>query len=90
MADEILDISDDGSNDYMAVTRKDESEAWQLNGENIQRSRLRVETRKWLMAKMKPKVYGEKLDVTSDGEKVSGQIVGYVIPGATQPENSKE
>jgi hypothetical protein len=82
MADEILDIADDGSNDYMAITRKDESEAWQLNGEHIQRSRLRVDTRKWLMAKMKPKVYGDKLDVVSDGAKLeAGQIMGYVLPG---------
>lgn len=82
MADEILDIADDGSNDWMAITRKDESEAWQLNGEHVQRSRLRIDTRKFLMAKMKPKVYGEKLDITSDGEKMeAGQIVGYVLPG---------
>ncbi len=33
--------------------------------------RLQVETRKWLMAKMKPKKYGDKIDVTSDGEKIN-------------------
>jgi hypothetical protein len=77
MAEDILDIADDGSNDYMAITRKDESEAWQLNGEHLQRSRLRVETRKWLMAKMKPKKYGEKLDVVSDGEKLRQSVVIY-------------
>lgn len=71
MAEDILDIADDGSNDWMIAHRKDESEAWQLNGEHIQRSRLRIDTRKFLMAKMKPKVYGEKLDVTSDGEKIN-------------------
>lgn len=32
--------------------------------------RLQVDTRKWLMAKMKPKKYGDKLDMTSDGEKL--------------------
>lgn len=90
MADDILDIADDGSNDYMMITRKDESEAWQLNGEHIQRSRLRVETRKWLMAKMKPKVYGDKLDVVSDGEKIEGQIVGYMLPGTMNGHKNKE
>lgn len=50
---------------------KDDQEYWQLNGEHVQRSRLRIETRKWLMAKMKPKKYGEKLDMTSDGKPVS-------------------
>lgn len=71
MAEELLDIVDDGSNDYMVKTGKDGSESWVLNGENIQRSRLRADTRKWLMAKMKPKKYGDKIDVTSDGDKIS-------------------
>jgi len=30
--------------------------------------RVRVDTRKWLMSKMKPRKYGDKLDVTSGGE----------------------
>lgn len=37
--------------------------------------RLQVDARKWLMAKMKPKKYGEKLDVTSEGEKLEGLVV---------------
>lgn len=81
MAEDILDIADDGSNDWMEAKRKDGSTYTALNYENIQRSRLRVDTRKFLMAKMKPKVYGEKLDIVSDGEKIeAGQIVGYVLP----------
>ena len=61
IADELLDISDDGSNDWMERTGKDgESVGWQVNGEHIQRSRLRVDTRKWLLAKMLPKVFGDK------------------------------
>lgn len=70
LADEILDIADDGSNDYMTVKFGDE-EREVLNHEALQRSRLRVDTRKFLMAKMKPKVYGEKLDLTTDGEKIN-------------------
>ena len=35
-----------------------------------QRDRLRVDARKWLLSKMLPKKYGDKLDVTSDGEKM--------------------
>lgn len=62
MAEECLDIADDGTNDYMERLDKDgECVGYQVNGEHIQRSRLRVETRKWLMAKMKPKKYGEKI-----------------------------
>jgi hypothetical protein len=32
----------------------------------VQRNKLRVETRKWLAAKMKPRVYSDKLDVTAN------------------------
>ena len=44
--------------------------------EDVQRSRLKVDTRKWVMAKMKPKKYGDKLDLTSDGEKLPTPIYG--------------
>jgi len=76
MAEELLDIADDGSNDWMIVNRKDGSEGWQLNGEHVQRSRLRADTRKWLMAKMKPKKYGDKIDMTSNGKDVVIPILG--------------
>jgi len=75
MADEILDISDDGHNDWM-LKRFADQEAWVQNGEALQRSRLRVDTRKFLMAKMKPKKYGEKLDLTTNGKDLQTPILG--------------
>lgn len=57
-ADEIVDISDDGSNDYMTRTIG-ETEAEVVNPEAIQRSKLRVEARKWVAAKLRPKKYGD-------------------------------
>ena len=64
MADEIMEISDDGSNDWME-RNGEESEGWRENGEALGRSRLRVDTRKWMLGKVLPKVYGEKLDVNN-------------------------
>lgn len=61
LADEIISISDDGSNDTMQ-TEFGEKE----NKEWTSRSKLRVEARKWVAAKLKPKKFGDKLDVTSD------------------------
>jgi hypothetical protein len=58
-AEEILDISDDGSNDFYI----DEDGTEKVNHENIQRSRLRVDSRKWLMSKLLPKKYGDKVDL---------------------------
>lgn len=63
MADELLDISDDGQNDWMMRNAED-NPSWEVNGEHMQRSRLRVDTRKWLLSKALPKVYGDKLDVS--------------------------
>ena len=37
------------------------------NNEHIQRSRLRVDARKWIAAKLLPKRYGDKLQHTGDG-----------------------
>jgi hypothetical protein len=60
MADETLEIADDGRNDW--VRRQDENgETYVLNGEHVQRSRLRVDTRKWLLSKALPKLYGDKI-----------------------------
>src|SRR5690349_8401417 len=57
MAEDIIEISDDGSNDWMEKYFG-ENKAWVINGEAVQRSKLRVDTRKWMMSKMKPKKYG--------------------------------
>lgn len=77
MAEDILDISDDGTNDWMTITTKGGFEQEVPNNEVLQRSKLRVDTRKWLMAKMKPKKYGEKVDVTSDGKQIKGNTIMF-------------
>lgn len=57
MADEILDIADDGRNDVW----KDDAGNVKVDTDVIARSRLRVDSRKWLMSKMLPKKYGDKV-----------------------------
>lgn len=67
LAEEIIDIADNGSNDWMERNYgDDEKSSWVTNGEALQRSRLRVDTRKWLMSKMAPKKYGDKVAHTGD------------------------
>ena len=77
MAEEIIDISDDGTNDYMdRVTRDGEFESV-LNHEHVSRSKLRVDSRKWLLSKLAPKKYGDKqtLEHTgSDGGPLQVQV----------------
>lgn len=60
LLDEMLDIVDDDKRDkiYNEITG-----AEMTNGEAIQRSRLRYDARKWLISKLHPKKYGDKLEV---------------------------
>lgn len=67
MADELIEISDDNARDWKTVGR--EGAEYDIpDREVVDRSKLRVDTRKWLLAKALPKVYGEKLDVTNKHE----------------------
>ncbi len=47
----------------MQERRGKEEVGWQVNGEHIQRSRLRIDARKWMASKLAPKKYGEKLEL---------------------------
>lgn len=51
----------------------------------VQHNRLRIEARKWVLGKMQPKKYGDKLDVTTNGNDVKGGGVVLVVNG--QPRN---
>lgn len=70
LAEEMLDIADDGTNDWMERRGKDDEPiGWMVNGEAIGRSKVRIDTRKWLLSKLAPKKYGDKLQHTgADGE----------------------
>jgi hypothetical protein len=69
MSEDILDIADDGTNDFMELQDKEgENIGWRINGEAVQRSKLRVDTRKWIASKLKPKKYGDKIDMTTGGK----------------------
>ncbi len=68
MADELVEISDDGTNDYVEKERQDGSKFVAFDAEHVQRSRLRVDTRKWLLSKALPKLYGDKLAIDAKVE----------------------
>lgn len=59
--DETLDIADDGTNDYVTRTNADGSTFEAIDHEHIARSKLRVDTRKWMAGKLQPKKYGDKV-----------------------------
>lgn len=73
LLDEMFDIVDDSSNDVLEMDIGDGIINTRTNNEVIQRSRLRYDARKWLISKLNPKKYGDKIDVdhTSKGEKIT-------------------
>lgn len=76
--DDILAIADDGLND----TYVDEEGNKRTDTDVIQRSKLRVEARKWMASKLAPKRYGEKVDVNhggQDGNPVATEVTFKIV-----------
>lgn len=55
-----------------------------IDGEvDVQRARLKVDTLKWQMSKEDPKKYGDKVDVTTNGESLPAPIFGGMSATST-------
>ncbi len=67
LVDEMIDIADDSSNDIIEQDLGDGIVNQVTNHEVIQRSKLRVDARKWLISKLAPKKYGDKIDIENSG-----------------------
>lgn len=68
IAEDILDIADDGRNDWVEKESKGGGTYIALDNEHVQRSKLRIETRLKLLAKWDPKRYGERQQVDLNGK----------------------
>lgn len=85
--DQMAEIADDGTNDWMASNAPD-CEGYKFNSEHVSRSKLRIDARKWMLAKMSPRKYGDKQQidhVSSDGsmqpaspEEAMARIMGVL------------
>ena len=67
IAEDMFDIADDGTNDWMDVKFGKETRRV-VDNEALGRSKLRVDTRKWYLSKIKPKKYGEHLKIDQETE----------------------
>ena len=74
MAEEIREIADESA---------------QLEtGHEIQAARLRVDARKWLLSKMLPREFGDRLDVNQSGDLKINVVTGIdAAPGTRIPVN---
>ena len=59
IADDILTITDE---------QLEPLEGGKIDNAMVQKQRLRVDTRKWLLSKMAPKKYGDKLELSGNEE----------------------
>lgn len=89
IADEIMDIADDATNDWMEV-HFGKGYKTVFNREHADRSKLRIESRKWLLAKLKPKKYGDKLDMTTNGKDLPQPIMSVLKPDVLRDNSNKE
>lgn len=80
IAEETLDIADDSSGDLTTLSDGRKVE----NNHVINRDRLRVDTRKWLLSKLHPKKYGDRIDMTSNGKDLNTCIQIEIINKSEQ------
>lgn len=86
MAEEIIEIADDSSEDYIKLGDDGDGPSIKFDSEHVNRARLRVDTRKWIMARLSPKKYGDKLqqEITGPGgvQPVLNILVSPIAPKA--------
>lgn len=79
-AEEIISIADDSSNDWM------NTEAGRVpDREVIARSRLRVDSRKWIACKLLPKKYGDRTDLNLSGSMKVETITSTIVDPKAAP-----
>lgn len=64
--DEMYDIADDNTSDTTTIYDKNGNEIEIEDKEVTSRSKMRIDLRKWHLAKLKPEKYGEKIEVNGD------------------------
>lgn len=86
-ADEVIEIAEDGRNDWVERENARGQVAVVLDKEAIARSRLRIESRQWLLAKLRPETYGDSQRIDLRGridmseKEVEAEIVALLLKG---------
>jgi len=73
LAEQIIDIADDSGADVI----EDDDGKKIVNREVIERTKIRIDARKWLASKLAPKIYGDRTAITgADGGAIQHEIRG--------------
>jgi hypothetical protein len=66
--EELLEISDNCTDDILTLLgNEEEGSLGRINHSAIARAKLQIDTRKWVMSKMSPKKYGDRLSAELSG-----------------------
>src|SRR6516225_264540 len=82
---EIIEIADDASRDYVATSDGKRI----VDHENIQRSRLRVDARKWAAARLAPKKYGDRIEHDHKGGLNFQPAILIQVSGGEREDDAK-
>jgi hypothetical protein len=82
LVEEMIELSDEKNGDTLNTTIGEQG-----NSANVARSKLQVDTRKWLASKLRPKKYGDKIEVENTGEVkiITANFGSPIIPTTSQP-----
>lgn len=74
LADSILNIADETE---VEAKYDGDDVRLDLSATAVARNRLRVDTRKWMLSKMLPKIYGDKIAVGGDPENPIKTVIAW-------------
>ncbi|WP_133556775.1 terminase small subunit-like protein [Pedobacter duraquae] len=72
--EDIIEIADTSNADVFIINGK-----MVVDGEAIQRSKLKIDARKWMLARLAPKKYGDKIEVDAN---LTGQVTNIISLGS--------
>ncbi len=87
LADETIDIADDGRNDTYTDYDAEGNAVEKTDFDHIQRSKLRVSARQWYLSKVAPKKYGDKVNHELAGKDGGEIVVRLARPDELSPED---
>lgn len=91
-SEEIIEISEDGTNDWMEREGAAGRSRVIVDNECVQRSKLRVESRRWLLSKFRPETYGDsqRIDlkgrITMSEKEVDTKLAALLLKAKTGDE----
>lgn len=92
-ADELVDISDDSTNDYMEYEDDKGHTKRVFDSENMKRTAIRVDTRKWYLSKIMPKQFGDATMLKladAEGRVLPAQAPTLNIIGISPPRRNDD